>query len=498
MFSLAMKTFPAIATQTACHFVGSRFANIPSICADGFCKGILLEVSEGAIGLTCDEAVITMRDYLTAHRSEAGEVEPIVPQAIRRFINREFLPFVEELASGTNASSHEFWNSAAVFDRACLITASRNWTQWETDITPPVVRFVEWSRLRSAFEKIAIETIHSSYLDTVWRETIKNITVLYFDFVSLLGGHFLSEPVTSLFGRIAVYASPIHRPRDSRVFLTRKRSGIPLKWEDMETLSKSIDRLGSVKDGNKASVSDILRLKGLFEGWDELSGSSTQALISHQIITSICSNLPNMFVEFRQMPNSLDLVRLGVSLIDFCRDHIPRYFLVHSRWALSYSFHDRVEGVGPRNVLNDISVLYNGSYSWGLGLLGPDTDLQTKENIASGLLRVMIARRFHKSSMGDAATLVALGRAIGLAVLYGADVSRLQIPEAVVRFLHPRSRPFTDLRKRENWGYIWFSRQSLSHLANGIAEVLNPGGFHLFSNEQWMYTFMHGHIPLDC
>jgi hypothetical protein len=233
------------------------------------------------------------------------------------------------------------------------------------------------------------------------------------------------------------------------------------------------------------------------KGWTQDSESAAQAMIGHQIRGSLCPILPQLVASFHVQPNRIDLVTLGVTLIDMCRSHLDGASLRDARQSLA-----RLVFVSDSPVIRmgrDIEFLYNDSLTWGLVMNAQSASRSELTGTVTSVLADLLSERLLPDAAAGQLVLAddrdarALGRAIGLAILHEVEISHIPMHTSLVRLLHPRVRmeleSFAELRALLGD----FPLACFAALATGVNEVLTPGGQWMFSNDEWTALFVPGY-----
>jgi hypothetical protein len=247
---------------------------------------------------------------------------------------------------------------------------------------------------------------------------------------------------------------------------------------------------------------DLTWIYRFLSGWPEVGDSSIDSMFAHQLSTVICPVLPGIIRSLhRDYSPTEKLATIGKSLLDICRpviDFPSRLSCRHAfvQW-LALTMPTLASGAPALSNPVDATEFFSTDHRlWPLGW-GEDVPFDSRASLSERLLLEFISDRVGtvESASGvvwelfSKADAKALGRALGLAILNGADLRDLRLAASVARLLHPR------MRLEESNLYIVRSRiapmttDSIVHIGFGLLSVLGPGGFEIFTNQEWMDIF---------
>lgn len=488
----------------ACYFVGSRFAQTYSVCEAELCSnlfrldsGVFTTSRFGASLVTCGEA----REVAEAFLAERAHAQPpdAHPSAgeIIRHLKDEIIPILDELAFGIEPS-RAVGTILAKADQWLLNIATTNMTVWTTVTVPALVSSVAIDRLSVLYVmviRIAMSrpVTYSSLLRSVYTSLY-----FYFDFSAILGVPFI-HPQALEFCRNAM-------PDLARGYRTLTR------WESPNSAMRQ-GVAGTVGDvlavsvalelGTRATMSEenILVLYSLFTGWSTSEESTAKSLLHEQILVGVCPRLTALVHRFAQThAPSQTVVRVALALVDVCRDSISAVARARIRTALLEWTHravalERLPGGAFAVPLLESKL----PFAWAMGL--GDEDPPTTAKI---LLDEFIAERvwfvpvdaYHQTFVFDAGSSNSchgFGRALGLAILHGVDLTFLRLPLPVVKLLHPRFRLTAGGVAAVAASIAPTSPGAVLLVAAGLEEVLGLGGPEIVTDSEWVALF---HPPL--
>jgi hypothetical protein len=318
--------------------------------------------------------------------------------------------------------------------------------------------------------------------------------MFYFDFVALFGQHLVADELVAHIGDVVLHTKPGYRFWDP----TERYSagaGVPISPDKIVTLSRSIERFqrNSIRD------EDLIRIELMFRGWTDGTFSASRAIIEDQMSFALCPNLVGIFTSLRWNPGREDQLRVGITLIDFCHQRIPRLELAEARYALAVIMYGTDEGVISPPPEFDVRFLEDESVPWGLGLglyfgdsfgiLRLPTVILLEDFIAHEYPYGVGSEEFSLERLGASAQ--AFGRLVGLCIVHDSDVSYLRLPLGVVKMLHPRFRMLVKTKADFIAQLGSTSLDAFAEFSGGVYDALNPGGFYMFSPDKWLSLFTY-------
>jgi hypothetical protein len=217
-----------------------------------------------------------------------------------------------------------------------------------------------------------------------------------------------------------------------------------------------------------------------------------------------------MYTAYSLTRDRITVTRLGVSLLEICDETNTFEDLLSVRTLLAYVSRDDYfgqDGIAEPHPGTEIEFLFHDDQPWELGLsgsLGPERAKTIAENILKALLNAHVLLgnretgvRFVKFTeiargVGMRETTQAFGRAIGLCLLHGGNLTGLPLPLDIIKALHPHNRLM--MRTSEDvtamlGGNSTGSVSVTLGIISGIEQTLGPGGAELFSELEWLKRF---------
>lgn len=459
-----------VSGDAACHFVGSRFANSESVCNDGVCSkigrrsaGIDSDVFGDVEAITCDTAVAEMRSVFNAQRVAWTDSPPADAHILLAWLADIVVPALESWALGLGVTKFHFYNHAAHFDALTLQMASADWEHWSEIIVPRVTSSSEWHAVQRAYRMMLRVAREASYLDH--HPWLTQVLLFYFDLVALFGAHSLASAEITGLRDATLHADPVYRRRHAserssvRELLVTSPTGII-------QLSKSIERFGS----HASNDEDLIRLELGLRGWEAERFSSSRAIIEDQITWSLCPDLARVFEALRSRGGRTDQRKVGVTLIDFCHQRVPQLYLLEAQSTLALILND-----------DDFDAPFRGEHAGTPASVLLDDFLRDMFPTGLGW------EEFPLNALGGSAR--EFGRLVGFCIIEGADISFLRVSAGVADMLHPRLRKRMTTIEALKAHLGGTSVEVFNNFLYGVEEVMNPGGFFLFSPDEWLALF---------
>lgn len=495
-----------VTPDAACHFIGSRFAKVASVCHHGVCTSIRRD-KDGTFSIrqpesepvTCEAAVKEFLDFLSKRKPRVRKeraTQEMTVNKIRRYVDESIVPALDQMNDGLDSSSERFAEAAATFDEWTLRLASDDWGSWSESIVPLVTNSSEWKEMEIAYLRLHMLWMGSSYLDHQQEDWLTTALLFYFDFVALFGKHLFEAHYVARIGLAVYNAVPWYRRLDSREAKSKLSAGVPATPADIVSLAGSIDRVsrGETRDA------DLIRLALLFKAWQDDVPSASRAMIEHQISNSVCPDLKAVVASFRVLPGQQEQIKVGIALVDFCHGVVPRADLRVAVRALASIQYQTETPMLPPFAGQVVEFLRNDTLPWGLGLhideQWPLSRIFTATSLLEDFITTVVPQaragrtdRFPLNAFAKSGHARAFGRAVGLCITHESDVGGLPIPAAVAQLFHPRFR--LDVLSKDDF----YSRLDSTHVdvffavQAGIEESLGPGGFYLYSQDEWIALF---------
>lgn len=491
---------PQLTGDQACFLLGYRFAHAASACVEGLCSNIL-ETRTGHIvpspgtgyPIACASAVGTANDFLRDHSSTCCRRDHAAQLA-----RSEVIPSLKLLVFGASVPSIALLAGLEKLDEWALREAARDWRQWRSVTVPAFFESPVGESLIEVVQIILARWQRASMLPNGANTSMVAVVQFVFDFTAITGRRIVPDVVAeSLSDSIAAQPhmyGPDHR-LGVRVSFTVPVS-VPVDTEALIEISRDIEYLSTVSAG--PTMHALNRLAILVSQW---TLSSSQALLAEQIRSSLCSSLVTPFrLAATERVGSMRLIKTCVTLIDFCSGFAPLAALESARDVVASILHPADGGLSVASD-NALAALSNDAQPWPLGL-SRRLSVSQQRVAAAEILRTVLRAvaifvraedlMFHRivflSTSFAAAR--ALGRAIGLALLYGAGLAHWRLQPAVVQLLHARQRPLlADSMACITTAIGTEHVAQFLQMAFGVDDVLSPGGHEIFTTTEWSRRF---------
>jgi hypothetical protein len=412
------------------------------------------------------------------------------------FIRDKLLPRLQLLGFGGQVGWVELSTQFRRLDEWIVNEAARDWGHWRDVTLPALMGFNIVKSLISVVKRIVFQWQHVSMLDLERNHAIVEVVQFYFRFASVTHMDVFDEALLVFLSDSVDRNPPRARDQNGWFKVPTDSAALLRVSDDIESLNRP--HLGG------SSLEDVTRIALLISQW---TASSSQALLEGQLISSLCPNLTTLFNTLSVEGSSkAHLIRMGVTYIDFCRSSVPFADLAMSRAELASVLHPHSQGLDLPLELPWVHVSgRNVPWPVGLGERFPAEELRdtaaatlrlTFRNVGwlnsienSRFKRIM----FFRNTGMEART---LGRAVGVAMLHGADLRDWALEPDLARLLHARRRNLAvstnDVARVV--GEHAPSRQTdiledFFEMTAGIDDVLSPGGHEMFTSAEWMDRF---------
>ena len=487
--------------RDACIFVGFRFIRASSTCVDGVCVNLVQRPdkkirrnTEFGSPVSCSSALELTQAFLRNHATEP--INSASKGDMLLFIRDKLLPRLQLLGFGGQVGWVELSTQFRRLDEWIVNEAARDWAHWRDVTLPALMGFNIVKSLVVIVKRIVFQWQHVSMLDLERNHAIVEVVQFYFRFASLTRMDVFDEPFLGFLSDSIDRNPP--RARDGNGWFQ-----VPTDTASLLRVSDDIESLNRPHWGG-TSLEDLTRMALLISQW---TASSSQALLEGQLISSLCSNLSTLFNTLSRDDSSMaHHIRVGVTFIDFCRPFLPFVDLALGRAALGSILHPDSRGLDFPLEFPWVQVS-GRPVPWPVGLA---------ERFPSEQLRAAAVRTLHRTlrNVGwlhsiensrfkrlvffrntgmEART---LGRAMGVAMLHGADLRDWALEPEMARLLHARQRgqagSTSDVARVV--GEHAPSRQTdiledFFEMTAGIDDVLSPGGHEMFTSAEWMERF---------
>lgn len=480
----------------ACVFLGFGFARIPSRCEYGSCSNIGLNADgqvhrniSAGIQISCAAAPAIARERLLP-RGKNVRVDTSV-EAMKEIVGDRLMASLELLAFG-GAVSWERLSDLRRIDEWAWDQAVANWAYWR-DVTFPAFR---GSAFGTSFikttEAIVSQWEHVSMLSTARNHAIVEVIRFYFSLTSVARVGMLHDSTWMFLSDALREWPPVYRQHSAW-------REIASNSPDLVRVSEDIDRVSSPHEG-ESILEPMTRIALLMSQW---TPSSSQALLEMQAIMSMCPRLTLLFTEADgQNVRSAQVIRVGVTLIDFCRRVVPFADLETSRAVLASVRHPGYDGVQvPAS--GSLTEAWWVHAPWAIGL-GHRLSPLDRKAVATRILGATLMSAAWLLPIDDVpfqciqfwddtgSFAMALGRAIGIALLSGADLMSWRLEPSVARIMHKPGRlgisRLSEISMAARSSNPRIMAKFLEMVA-GMDEVLDPGGHEMFTTSEWMRRF---------
>lgn len=497
----------SVTDAQACHFVGARFAKVRSTCIAGFCSS-LQRAADGSFDdagtgivpeetrVPCDVAVVITRAVLSergppVRRSKRLRADDVGDgPEVAHLIHSRILPLFQLIGITGNVSTVEMQAALCEYDNVTLRLAARDWDRWTDHTVPFVLQSVPLTSAKTMFISTGWLWTRTSFARD---EVAVGMMNFYFDFVSLLSTHIMDSHMVDMAHRGAMQRFPLHRP--PHAFESRRadpvKAGVPVAIRRMLTVFDVLSASASPAMPKQSVVEVLMRF---LSGFHPDDNRVTTALMSDQI-RALCPSLPAFFRSLIQAGIPGDIrMKLGVSLIEFCRGSVGLEVLASTRTVFVESLKLNEGATAPA---------VGGAVDWlklassALPLAGSNaTDRATiasrmvLELVASGTVSSNATPGMIRVEHADNAR--ALGRAIGHGLLNGGDLRPLGISRELALFLHHRHRlHITSIEAfwRELPGIAPGHLNMFLPMVAGLDQTLSLVGADIFTDSEWLAGF---------
>ena len=492
--------------QDACHFVGARFARVGSSCdADGVCTGIRLDAygrycdtTESSSAVSCKEAQRDMEEFISRYGKEKRRskrsrknsgVAPELLEALEKFV----IPALELVAFGSEncgwVKMHLFG-----FDERCLEIVSADPSGWREVTAPTLLKSAPVAELSRLCHRISHAYIQRPLSYATQRHLMQTAVQFCSDLSAVLGSGFLDFSWLER-SRIALHESqPLYRPVDSR-----DRQG-ELSWTGVpEDSSRAVALASAVTHVSFADRKQLLLIYKLLAGWDHSPPTAAKWLMADLLWENVCYQLPWVLQKIAQ--KFPDVIFLS-SLVDLCRPLLPMSELRKARDEIQRALKRPNEpGLTLTAGASGAEFFIDPDLPWSAGW-SVSVPLHQRPALTCGLLTDFLTTRVEfADAIGGVSGKVwkirnnsdatALGRAIGLSILNGVDLSPLSLNRSFVSFLHPLTRLGVMNLRAIQIEIEPSSTEQILAISSGIYSSLGPGGFEMFTLDEWMRIFGH-------
>ena len=497
-FSVAVLSVYALSDEDACHFIGARFLRNPSTCVAGACEGVhrlsserFVRWPEGARPASCSEARLTFLDFL---KRDDGIRRPLLkPFALRIALRADVVPALELLAFG----SEKVGDLAAVlrdFDAAATGLIAQHIKEWGSARVPEFFQSTELdTALRRVYRLVLFQTQQRALAHGSLQQLSLMALQFLFDMSALFGPRLLSHDSLAAASLLVQNSRPRYRPVGRWETDTGPAwEGVPMSASAIVAVSSAAERLSQWT--SETSKSDVGLLTQVLRGWHACGPSSTKFLLGDQFANSICPNLVE--VVFKLFTNNHS--QLAIGFVDLCGYYSTFASRRHARDMITNWLSRGAPAVDRHGNISATDFLKQRNVTWSMGLAvphgQPDQFRVTRTLLfdftTSNIDWVKTSRgRFIRfvDDEDPVELALAFGRALGLAILHGVGLQGLELNHHLAIYLHPRWRLVVGNLDQVQSVIAPTTIDDLLHISAGLGEVLGPGGFEMYSNDQWSY-----------
>lgn len=503
--------YPLYSPDEACRFIGARLGKVAGgVCYQGTCSAQGRPVLADR-EISCTEAATLMAELILRHAADY-DIQDV--DRVMAAVQDVIVPCVEQvLFSGTPVPPACLAEMSESHTR--LLRLASDWHRWKVELSyigtePSVDRFayladelVDWA----AFSAFRIDTVI---------QRVSPVVNFYFDLISLLGPGIHAPRQRSVASMLARMGEPGYRTRLLQEPTDPLPELIELNSGSLVSLSSSIDaceRQIVVGEFILPEVESFVNL--LTRQWDELmctQNLSVQQLVGDQIHQQVCPRLRRLADLVLEGMNAADPVnefrmsKFLLRLILHCRD-------VRSEQVGSVS-KDLILRVYPQRSMSSLSL---ASVSDAESFFKDDTipwfgPVAGSVEEATRLLHEFVSttgciveggprRRLAAPSQlgfGLESSMRGLGRAMGLVIRTGGDLSSLSLSSSIITFLSPLNLEWDAQRLAAILGgsMTTLTQQILLpvfYLNLGVMDTLGAAGFDSLSSQSLLEIFQRPH-----
>ena len=492
----------------ACHFVGSRFGRTPSTCEMGVCTN-LHRLESGAYVrrfanvslVACTDAQADAGVFWREHgasegRSKRRKKNRVDSDAVIEALSRDIVPILEQLGFGISLSPEIVDPAFSSFDALVVGLFAENPHSWREDAVKAILESSVLSRMTRIYRHIIRGGIQRSLTYLGLRRSLTAAIHFYFDFAAMVGTHFLSPGLMGATAFAIGRTEPGYRPSTQwELSVNPSDEGVPESPEAVLNVSAALDLLA--ESPGEIPRPDLLTVYTFMAGWTRSQESASKSLFQDQMLSTICPRLSEIVRQLAlTIQRTEPVVRLTVAFLEECRPVLPAPVLKNVRSLLAQWGQKSVNSVSlPAQASVGMLMEDNSRMAWDVGLTGPNPHTR-----ALRLLRLFMTGRvrlFDISPLqatftfanGSPALPRGFGRAVGLAILHGVDLSFLRLAPVIAKLLHPRFRQTVRNLPSVVKAISPSTPAALVNVMSGIEEVLGRGGFEIYSGAEWLAIF---------
>ena len=490
-----------VSDNDACFFVGMRFAQIPSREREGQCTGILVR-GDGTISTTDGdgeritvsaaerimvehlESIRNRLDHEKAKRLPASTLE--TTEEVIRSTWLGFAPDMKLLLQKLGQSSLLIWSRA-----------SSDWKAWRADLNDDSVGSTQALKIQLSFLYASLPyLLRQPFWSRNHRAAVESCMFYLADLVAVMGPEYADFEMLLNARALMSGSEPLFRPIERREY----RFQVPKR----EVVAN---------DAMRGSFESVARFVGM---WDH-PGSLADNALGRIVATVICKN-PVLWL--RQHPTarqsfSIPIVKLGVNLVDLCSQYGEVRSLKSLKHFLSRKLPGKTLTLSQTEAVTGMFMDPGVDFGRGLSARVSERDkaralvrMVNAVSLESNLIvpithrvnqfRFQVLSESGRSEGEFIETVGGLGRAMGLAIRYGASLRHLHLAPVLVELLHPRRRAklsFSAMKDaaaqlKLSDGQGEDLQYTLGAVAIGMDEGLGPGGFASLSEARWLRLFV--------
>lgn len=360
----------------ACHFVASQYAHSASRCESGICTELLSiqrafitqDARLGTSVITCAEASGLMLEFLSEYAPDDMAQKRPRPQVSdgERFahaLEHQVIPALRVVVSGVQADSFELSQTLSRYIGDLRRAAASNPAAFSAEILQPLNTSESLVMFEHAVQELVYMALTTSWLDSEQLDELVAGLYFYFDFSALLGRQLMSSNRVGDARLIIHTRAPGYRGHYTREFrYPGWYLGVPAAPGKLIDLSQAIERFASRPD-----PADTEAVQHLFAGWDTSVANTAESLVLQQIVATVCPQIERIIPQVSGLP--LDrggLVKLGVTLVDFCSDEVAADRSQAAQEAVVALLHGEAARMQLLNIMDESAdvIFFDNDIAW--------------------------------------------------------------------------------------------------------------------------------------
>ena len=452
-------------------------------------SGRFVRSPEDARPVTCAEARLTFSEFPKG--DDETRMPSLKPFALRIKLRDDVVPSLDLVAFG----SEKVDELAAVlrdFEAAVTDLIASRIKEWGSARVPEFFQSTELDvDLRRVYRLVLLQSQQRSLAHGSLQQLSLIALQFLFDLSALFGPRLLCQDSPAAASLLIQHYGPRYRSVGRWETDTGAAwEGVPVSASVIVAVSSAAERLS--QRTSEISESDVGLLTQLLRGWHASRLSSTKALLGDQFANSICPNVVEAL--FKLFTNNHS--ELAVGLVDLCRFHSTPTSRRHARDMINNWNSRSAPAVDHHANMSASDFLRQHTVAWSMGLAvppGQPDQFQVTRTLLLDFVRSKID--WMETSRGRLIRFVgdedpvelaqAFGRALGLAIRHGVGLQGLKLNHNVVTYLHPRCRLFVGNLAQIQSVIAPTTIDDLLYISSGLGQVLGPGGFEVYSNDEW-------------